>query len=299
MVEHAWCHDIDRDAAVRAAEDGRTGPLPTLGECIDGMIPKSDSATSGVEQENKGESMATKSEIQAADFRAEASEQPAPEATRNYRVSLECVHRFAKPPSQWDWWKLVELRPGESVRVVEEDREAADRVSREEGYRVLIAEVIAARDERDAAIREREELRGEITSVLDRAEQVRSEHDALRARVAELEAASGGGDGEPDYYVYKNELGMIVYTSQKLVNDGWGGCTIEPVYKEPSQPRGCLTQHEIAALTGCCVSSGNLNEEGKKTIRNLLARSSPPDVVLPPMVIAYDDRWRGCEGGGK
>jgi len=34
MADHAWCRDPSRDAAVRAAEDGRTGPLPTLGEAI-------------------------------------------------------------------------------------------------------------------------------------------------------------------------------------------------------------------------------------------------------------------------
>ena len=33
-MDHAWCHDVSRDAAVRAAEDGRTGPLPTLEEAI-------------------------------------------------------------------------------------------------------------------------------------------------------------------------------------------------------------------------------------------------------------------------
>jgi len=31
-MEHAWCSDAGRDAAVRAAEDGRDGPLPTLEE---------------------------------------------------------------------------------------------------------------------------------------------------------------------------------------------------------------------------------------------------------------------------
>jgi len=34
MADHAWCHDIARDAAVRAAEDGRDRPLPTLEEAI-------------------------------------------------------------------------------------------------------------------------------------------------------------------------------------------------------------------------------------------------------------------------
>jgi hypothetical protein len=34
MADHAWCSDPPRDAAVRAAEDGRDRPLPTLKEAI-------------------------------------------------------------------------------------------------------------------------------------------------------------------------------------------------------------------------------------------------------------------------
>jgi len=34
MADHAWSTDPVRDAAVRAAEDGRSGPLPTLNEAI-------------------------------------------------------------------------------------------------------------------------------------------------------------------------------------------------------------------------------------------------------------------------
>ena len=33
-MTHSWCRDIPRDEAVRAAEDGRSGPLPTLEEAI-------------------------------------------------------------------------------------------------------------------------------------------------------------------------------------------------------------------------------------------------------------------------
>lgn len=58
MSEHSWCRDIDRDEAVRAAEDNRTGPLPTLEECI-GMLPKTGSASSASEQQNKGNDIAT------------------------------------------------------------------------------------------------------------------------------------------------------------------------------------------------------------------------------------------------
>ena len=55
-----WCHDIPRDQAVRAAEDGRSGPLPTLEEAIAAIT-------------QRGNDMATKAEIQAADYRAEAT----------------------------------------------------------------------------------------------------------------------------------------------------------------------------------------------------------------------------------
>ena len=34
---HPWCSDPARDEAVRASEDGRPGPLPTLEEAIAGV----------------------------------------------------------------------------------------------------------------------------------------------------------------------------------------------------------------------------------------------------------------------
>jgi hypothetical protein len=52
------------------------------------MIPKSGSATSAPEPENKGERM-TKSDRQAADYRAEASERAAPARVTTQRVTLE------------------------------------------------------------------------------------------------------------------------------------------------------------------------------------------------------------------
>ena len=72
-----WCKNIERDEAVRAAEDNRHARLPTLEEAI-AMLAKIGSASSAPEHENKGNDMATKAEIQRAEYRAEASEQPAP-----------------------------------------------------------------------------------------------------------------------------------------------------------------------------------------------------------------------------
>jgi hypothetical protein len=191
---HPWCHDERRDIAVRAAEDGRDGPLPTLGEAI-GMIPKIGSGSSAFGHENKGDSM-TKSDRQAADYRAEASERAAPNGLRTERVVLEVTYDQEKQghPGTWDWSTMV-LDEGESVRVVEEDREAADRVSREEGYRVLLSEIIAAREERDAANREREELNQQAKKALAHSDKmwlaclaVGGERDKLQARGSELES---------------------------------------------------------------------------------------------------------------
>jgi len=39
-MTHPWCSDPARDAAVRAAEDNRSGPLTTLAEAIDEVFPR-------------------------------------------------------------------------------------------------------------------------------------------------------------------------------------------------------------------------------------------------------------------
>ena len=215
-MEHAWCQDVARDAAVRAAEDNRTRPLPTLGEAIDGMFPKSVSASSAVDHENKGDGMRTE------------------------RITLEVTHDLDARLSDWIVEVVDEsLGMMESVRVVHEPKLAPD-----------------ANDDGG------------------------SNHAA--------QAASGGGEGGPDYYVYKNEVGMILYTSPKLVNDGWGGCTIEPVYKAPPQPRGWLSEEEVWALRvaadnlpGMEDADGEPLDPLEAVFRALLARSSPPEVVLP------------------
>jgi len=105
-VVHAWCRDPSRDERVRAAEDGRTGPLPTLKECIYGMFPKSGSATSPVEHENKGDGMAT-------------------DGLRTERITLEVRHGESFGVSHWSWVTILRLQSGESVRVVEDPAQAA------------------------------------------------------------------------------------------------------------------------------------------------------------------------------
>jgi hypothetical protein len=182
VMTHAWSTDPARDAAVRAAEDGRTGPLPTLEQCIEGMIPKTASGSSPVDHENKGDCMAT-------------------DGLRTERVTLQVTHKGTSGPvSTWPFGDLLDCYDdGESVRVVDEDREAADRVSREEGYRVLLDEVLAAREESDAAIRERDKLQARVAhledanrAMKDAADTASGMVDDLNTRVAGMEAANGG-----------------------------------------------------------------------------------------------------------
>jgi hypothetical protein len=242
-MTHAWCSDVSRDAAVRAAEDGRTGPLPTLGECIEGMFPKSGSASSAVEHENKGDGMAT-------------------DGLRTERVVLEITqfnNSGYKPASEWDWDFFLRgeaLTDGESVRVVEEPLSDAwaQRLNR------LTAE-------RDAAIRERDELRGEIASVRNCWGVSRAANDVLKARVAELEARN--------------------------VTAGEGSRAAQAASGGGEQPRGWLSEDERACLEkmrdelkrlllamSLKTVIGQNTERDFIAIESILARSSPPEVVL-------------------
>jgi hypothetical protein len=161
---HAWCKSPARDEAVRAAEDGRDRPLPTLEECIEtafsagvrdsfrkveeawAMIPKSVSASSPVGHEKKGDGMATE------------------------RVTLEFEVERGSPPSEWPWSYILsrsdalKMRPGESVRVVEEGVHGWKDMAAS-----LSADVLKLTAERDAAIRERQSLREQLESVACRA----------------------------------------------------------------------------------------------------------------------------------
>jgi hypothetical protein len=194
-MDHAWCKDIERDAAVRAAEDGRDRPLPTLGECIDGMFPKSVSASSPVEQENKGDGIGV-TESLSVDARGEEMAQV----------------NFA---------------------------DAAERSS------------------------------------------TVSDADGLRQRVAELEAASGGGEGEPVAWMVEWTDHAELYGSKTQAERAAAGDVVpQPLYRQPPQPRGWLTEQERDLIAGI-TDDDEYTEEGQDIAKGLLARSSPPEVVLP------------------
>jgi hypothetical protein len=241
-MTHAWCHDIARDAAVRATEDGRDRPLPTLEEAIaapfactscggfgmdhrckesceecDGegrvMLPKSGSATSGVEHENKGDGMRTE------------------------RITLEVTHDLDARLSDWIV-EVVDESLGlmESVRVVHEPK-------------------LAPRANDDGG----------------------SNHAA--------QAASGGGEGEPVAFGVRMKSGTFkgfLFPSREQANKCAELITDEVValFDSPPQPRGWLTEEEREIIAGI-ADDDEYTEEGQNIAKGLLARSSPPEVVLP------------------
>jgi len=322
-MNHGWCHDVARDAAVRAAEDGRTGPMPTLGEAIAAV-------TETMSGNRKGEEMEQGNFADAAERSVEMSKTgDGQSGMRTERVTLEitrpAIANYPAPAEQFMWKHLLrDVVQGEreSVRVVsDEERElppttkpattendyvppapvsrpaktrqtqaervgggwwfpkydqpcvapapppAPPRVHRGSGVfdangdEVPWQGVVATlTEERDAAIRERDALRASVITqslTADRFASAVQEADSLRARVAELEAASGGGE----------------------------------------QPRGWLTEEEREVIAGI-AGDDEYTEEGQNIAKGLLARSSPPEVALPEADCSwcsdYATVWREC-----
>jgi hypothetical protein len=366
-MTHAWCSDPSRDEAVRAAEDGRTAPLPTLGEVI--ASPFAEAAKRSVPVSKTGEPQS---------------------GMRTERITLEITReawRKASLTSSDDWLNAAReagiiFLPGESVRVVDTHAEAvAESVAWEGARDSYRGRILRLTEERDAAIREREKLRGEITSVLDRSEFASKELTRLRNRVAELEsqlesvadraaaaetalesrsstsgeglrdaqaareintrlggigrlptnsrvaeleaapaasvnsqtalegsqAASGGGEGEPVAWgvvarqtnevppgcasprrVSKEPVARFatVTEAQQFARKTKG--TVVPIYAPP-QPRGWLTEEERRTLSETADVLDDRKAPGyARFVRNLLARSSPPEVVLPELPFTPD-----------
>jgi hypothetical protein len=128
--------------------------------------------------------------------------------------------------------------------------------------------------ERDAAIRERESWK----LLADRTNERLS---AAEARVAELEAASGGGEGAV--------ANVTFHVDDSAERARYVGMTVKPLRRP--QPRGWLTEEERTTLTGVVgllrdiakVSGRHTADRCELTavaINALLARSSPPEVVL-------------------
>ena len=193
-MSHSWCQNIPRDEAVRAAENNRTGSLPTLEEAIarpfantQGTCEQSAPAPPFAQPAKCSPGVSETGETQSRLRTERVTERRPPQpggganvtGLRTERVTLEITHNCAFPLNEWllEMVEDVTSDPGESVLVVEE------------AHFDDLANVAL---ERDAAIRERDALRAErITQALtaDRFAAAVAEADTLKARVAELEAA--------------------------------------------------------------------------------------------------------------
>ena len=153
-MTHAWCSDPARDAAVRAAEDGRDRPLPTLEEAIAAV-------TESMSVDARGEEM---EQVNCAD----AAERSVPlnkkgegqSGLRTERVTLEITHTNGNSASDWQWPMVLDLhrvgRTTKSVRVVEEPRgwlTDGERTAIEEGAEIQYQRGSYASSNRAALLR--------------------------------------------------------------------------------------------------------------------------------------------------
>jgi hypothetical protein len=238
---------------------------------------------------------------------------------RTERVVLEITReawRKASSTSSDNWSKAAKeagiiFLPGESVRVVEEavgsvdDRAYADRIGCDEerdfANRIL--------DQRDAAIRERDKLKARVAELESCSWVPKTERDAIQARVAELEArtSTAGEDscvapaasGGLQQNVRDGKSGAQACDSGqigRLEAASGGGEHFADANKMVEQPRGWLTAEERKLIGKLRKNAAAIHllhierdtngfaeavQQSVKTVDNLLARSSPPEVVLP------------------
>jgi len=273
---HPWCSDPSRDAAVRAAEDGRTGPLPTLEECI--------------ERQKQAQTARPCGGTDTAPLGGEPS--GAVNGMRTERVTLEIKHGEPCSVQEWSWVTMVRLQTGESVRVVEETH---------------FDDLAHLAMERDAAIRERD----------DAIERARRWEGRCIVLERDLDAASGcgepqcvssgscgatTGDSGQDWHLASSSREPVAWlcewTDHNLLHQSQaeaervaaGDVVPQPLYRSPPQPRGWLSEEEREAVTLLSADRGQFApqtpHEARRNAaidvcRNILARSTPPEVVLP------------------
>jgi hypothetical protein len=267
---HAWSTDPARDAAVRAAEDNRTGPLPTLKEAIAAVTETMSENGIGDETEQGMRQMLILSENRRVNAGAERDAAIRERDTALARVAeLEAEQNavaFVRLQTQFDAeWNDATASNADNLP---ETPDGSPQAASGGGEPTNQPPADGGRPPGGPSESAADDVRSRSASCAD------------ESAGGVAPTASGGGEGEPDYYVYKNEVGMIVSTSKKF-EDGWAGCTIEPVYKAPPQPRGWLTEEEREAVQWAADTAYDKQHPAEDTLRSVLARSSPPEVVLP------------------
>ena len=264
----AWCKDTARDAAVRAAEDGRTGPLPTLGECI--VAPFAEAAERSVEVSKTGEGQS---------------------GMRTERITLEVTHKAALSAREWHMWRTIfDPRYGESVRVVEEphfddlaqvamQRDAA--IREREAWKLLADRTNERLSAAEARVAELEQQIGQADAEdADTGYALRLFVDGRRILSHELGPTQAGA-----FLIAADHLAKYIREEYKPITDATNSSVsdLEAASGGGEQPRGWLTSEEKAAIRW--AMSEGFDEE---VLCGLLSRSSPPEVVL--------ESWREAAG---
>ena len=267
---HPWCRDIPRDEAVRASEDNRKGPLPTLEECIERQTARpcggADPAPSGGEPGGAANGLRTE------------------------RVTLEVTHHCRFPLNEWllEMVEEVTSDPGESVRVVDESAPAASDAAGKD-----VAEI--AQLAFDAGFgSSREGFNGECSYDHLAPKGSTFEGDGSepyeklkRDSVAKImsEAASVAAGTEPDAWgVRRNGLvDCVAHRSSRKSAEGsaeqWGGVVV-PLYAAPQAAKGWLTPEERGSIQlAANIAKASLSYSLAQELENILARSTPPEVV--------------------
>ena len=260
---HPWCFDPARDEAVRASEDNRSGPLPTLDDCIARQTARpcggTDPAPLGGEPGGAANGLRTE------------------------RVTLEVTHHCRFPLKEW----LVDMvadctsDSGESVRVVDESAPAASDAAGKEPdawgvRRNGMVDCVTHRLFRSMAERSAEQFGGTVIPL----------HAAPQA-------ASDAAGTEPVAWMCEWTDYMSFYESKTQAERSVQGDVVvpQPLYRTPPQPApGWLTGEEREAIMYLIANRSQFapqttHEERRnaasRVCHSLLARSTPPEVVAP------------------
>lgn len=276
MSVHSWCRDIPRDEGVRAAEDNRQGPLPTLEEVI--------AAASPLPGRVEG--------THWADWDRLREERDAAIRERD-ELRTECERlRVAQVKAAQERDKAHEARGR-----IRKDWEMRGKYlhASYNAIGTLKARVAELEAERDAAIQRADRDSVKCSALADSAIK-------LRARVAELEAApaaSGAASSsespvssEPDAWGVMRDGGVAFVFCRSFRRSAenfayqWGGKVV-PLYAAPPPARGWLTANERAAIESARDHFAAPEHDDDECVfvaaalRSILARSTPPEVVLP------------------